>query len=208
MGVVGTIRHENLETEAHAQIYWNYRQRTQDRMALVVRTAGEPASWTSAVIGQIRGVDPEQAVYSVFTMDEIVGRSLSQRRLNAVLVAAFASISLLLAAIGIYGVVSYSVQQRVREFGIRLALGAGSGDVVRMVLRRTAVIAGIGSAVGLAAAGTLGRFLKSVLFQVTATDTISYAAAAVVLIAVALIASYVPVRRALAMDPMQSLRAD
>jgi len=123
-------------------------------------------------------------------------------------VAVFASLSLLLAAIGIYGVVAYSVQQRVPEFGIRLALGARRSDVVRMVLLRAAAIAGIGSTLGLAAAGALGRFLTSVLFQVSATDAISYAAAAAVLIAVALLASYVPVRSVLAMDPMQSLRAD
>jgi putative ABC transport system permease protein len=208
VGVVGRIRHDGLDVESRTQVYWNYRQRMQDRMALVVRTAGDPSQWTSAVISRIRSVDPEQTVYNVFTMDDIVDQSLSQRRLNAFLVAVFASVSLLLAAIGIYGVVAYSVQQRVREFGIRLALGARRSEVVRMVVLRAAAIAGIGSALGLGAAGALARYLSSVLFQVSGTDRISYAAAAAVLIVVALLASYVPVRRALAMDPMQSLRIE
>jgi len=197
-----------LDAETRPQVYWNYKQRAQDRMALVVRTGGDPANWAAPVIAQIRALDPDQPVYNVFTMEDIVDRSLSQRRLNAVLVAVFAGVSLLLAAIGIYGVVAYSVQQRVREFGIRLALGANRRDVMRIVVLRAAAIACIGSVLGLGAAAALGRFLQTMLFEVSATDAVSYASAAAVLIAVAVIASYVPVRRALAMDPMQSLRAD
>ena len=208
VGVVGRIRHDGLDAETRPQVYWNYKQRAQDRMALVVRTGGDPANWAAPVIAQIRALDPDQPVYNVFTMEDIVDRSLSQRRLNAVLVAVFAGVSLLLAAIGIYGVVAYSVQQRVREFGIRLALGANRRDVTRIVVLRAAAIACIGSVLGLGAAAALGRFLQTMLFEVSATDAVSYASAAAVLIAVAVIASYVPVRRALAMDPMQSLRAD
>jgi len=208
VGVVGRIRHDGLDAETRPQVYWNYKQRAQDRMALVVRTGGDPANWAAPVIAQIRALDPDQPVYNVFTMEDIVDRSLSQRRLNAVLVAVFAGVSLLLAAIGIYGVVAYSVQQRVREFGIRLALGANRRDVTRIVVLRAAAIACIGSVLGLGAAAALGRFLQTMLFEVSATDAVSYASAAAVLIAVAVIASYVPVRRALAMDPMQSIRAD
>jgi putative ABC transport system permease protein len=208
IGVVGRIHHDSLDSETRTQVYWNYRQRTQDRMALAVRTTGDPAALTAAVIGQIRAVDPEQPVYSVFTMEEILDRSLAQRRLNAALVAVFASVALLLAAIGTYGVVAYSVNQRVREFGIRMALGARSGDVVRIVVARAAAIAGLGAAAGLAISAVLARFLATLLFQVSGTDWLSYSAAAVALIVVAVAASYVPVRRALAADPLISLRGE
>jgi putative ABC transport system permease protein len=208
VGVVGAIRNDGLDSAAHAQVYWNYRQRTQDRMALVLRVTGDPAQWIGPVITQVRAVDPEQAVYNAFTVDEIIDRSLSQRRLNALLVSLFAAVSLLLAMVGIYGVMAYAVEQRVREFGIRMALGARPSDVIRRVVMRGAVL-GIGGAIlGLAATGLMARFLATLLFHVSATDWISYTAAAAVLTAVALVASYLPVRRAVGNDPMQSLRSE
>jgi putative ABC transport system permease protein len=177
-------------------------------MALAVRTLGDPAALTSTVIAQIRAVEPEQPVYSVFTMEEIVARSLAQRRLDTALVAVFAVAALLLAAIGIYGVVAYSVNQRLREFGIRIALGAQPGDVMRMVVLRGAAIAGLGAAAGLALSATLARFLRALLFEVSPTDWLSYSAAGAALIGVAAAASYVPVRRAMAADPLTSLRGE
>jgi putative ABC transport system permease protein len=208
VGVVGRIKHDSLDAVAPTQVYWPHRQRAQDRMALVVRTAGDPSQWMARTIAAIRAVDPEQPVFNAFTLEEIVDRSLSQRRLNAVLVGVFAGLSLLLATVGIYGVMSYAVEQRRREFGIRMALGANGSDVIGRVVRRGLFIGALGSAIGLAAAGALARFLATLLFQVSATDWISYGAAAAALIAVAVAASYVPARRAAASDPMKSLRAE
>jgi putative ABC transport system permease protein len=208
VGVVGTILHDSLDAEPRAQVYWNYRQRMQERMALVVRAGGDPAERVSEVVSQIRSVDPEQPVYDVATMDQVVGRTLSQRRLNMVLVGVFAAVSLLLAAIGSYGVAAYSVQQRVREFGIRMALGASPADLILTVVCRGALIAGIGSVLGLAAAGALGRLISTLLYNVSATDWISHSAAASILISVTLATSYLPVRRAVASDPMRSLRTE
>ena len=154
----------------------------------------------------VTAVDPDQSVYEAFTMPEVIDRSLSQRRLNATLVALFAGVSLLLAIIGIYGVMSYAVAQRVREFGIRMALGARPASVIGQVVRRGATIGLAGSVIGLAATAALSRFLQSLLYGVSAIDWISYAAAAAVLLAACVAASYMPVRRAVALDPVQSLR--
>jgi putative ABC transport system permease protein len=207
VGVVGRIRHDGLDADAvRTQAYWNYRQRTQDRMALVVRTAGDPGPWMPRVIAAIRAVDPDQPVYEAFTMDQVIDRSLSQRRVDAALVALFAGVSLLLAIIGIYGVMSYAVEQRVREFGIRMALGARPGDVVRQVVRRGTAIGLTGAAIGLAATLAVSRLVQTLLYGVSPKDWVSYTAAAAILIAVAALASYLPVRRAVALDPMQSLR--
>jgi putative ABC transport system permease protein len=208
VGVVGSVRNEGVELAAQAQVYWNYWQRPQERMALVVRTAGDPARWMPSVVASIRAADPEQPVYNTFTMEDVVDRSLSQRRLNALLVGVFAGVSLLLAAVGIYGVMSYAVEQRTREFGIRMALGAKASDVVGRVVMRGAAIGLAGSAIGLAAVGGLSRFLQSLLFHVSATDWVSYSAAAAALIAVALLASFVPAQRAVSTDPMRSLRGE
>ena len=208
IGVVGQIRHDAIDVAGRTQIYWCVNQRAQDRLALAVRTKGEPAALTSTVISQIRSLDPEQPVYNVATMDDIVDRSLAQRRLNAALVAVFAAVALLLAAIGIYGVVAYSVGQRLREFGIRIALGARPAGVVRMVVLRGAAVAALGAALGLAISTALARFLTALLFQVSATDWLSYAAAAAILIVVAVAASYVPVRRAMAAGPLTALRGE
>jgi len=189
-------------------VFWNHPQRPQDRMALVVRTAGEPATWMAQTVAAIRAVDPEQPVYNAYTMQEVVDRSVSERRLHVLLVGLFAAVSLVLAAIGIYGVMSYAVAQRTREFGIRMALGASASAVVRCVVWRGFAIGAIGSGIGLAGVGALSRFLRGLLFNVSATDWISYAAAAGALIVVAAAASYVPVRRAVSLDPMKSLRAE
>jgi putative ABC transport system permease protein len=208
VGVVGAIRNDGLDAAVQTQLFWPMRQRPQDRMALVVRVSGDPAQWMASTIAAIRDVDPDQPVYNAFTLDDIVERSLSQRRLNALLVGLFAVVSLILAAIGIYGVMSYAVEQRTREFGIRMALGAAASDVVRRVVLRGAAIGGIGSLLGLAAIGALSRFVRTLLFQVSATDWVSYSAAALALIAVAVLASYIPVRRAVTLDPMKSLRGE
>ena len=208
VGVVARVRHDSLEAEPRPQVYWSYRQRMQDRMALVVRTADDPAAWTAAVVSQIRSLDAEQPVYAVATMEDVVDRSLTGRRLNALLVAVFAGVSLLLASIGIYGVMAYAVQQRVREFGIRIAVGANRQDVIGMVVLGGVRVGIVGSVIGLAAAAALGRVISALLYDTSATDWMSFTIAALVLLAVAVVASYVPARRAAACDPMQALRSE
>ena len=154
----------------------------------------------------ILSLDPEQPVYDVQTMDEVVGRSLAQRRLSTVMLGTFASISLALASLGIYGVIAYSVTQRVREIGIRLALGAEPRDVVGMVLRQGAVLAALGTTLGLSGALVLTRQLRTLLYNVPPTDWVSFGAGALLLAAVALLASFLPARRASRVDPIVALR--
>lgn len=208
VGVVGSIRNEGLDAAVKTQAYWPHLQRTQDRMALVARTAGDPAQWMTRTIAAIREVDPDQPVYNALTMEEVVDRSLSQRRLNAMLVGLFAAVSLLLAAVGIYGVMSYSVERRAREFGIRMALGAKASDVIGRVVRQGAAVAGIGAAAGLAATAGVARLVDALLFQVSATDWMSYTAAAASLMVVGITASYAPARRAASADPIRTLRSE
>ena len=140
VGVVGHIRHDRLDEDVRPQIYFNYTQRTQDRMALAVRTQGDPAAMGASLAGAIRGLDPEQPVYDARTLEAVVDRSLAQRWLQTSLLGAFAAIALVLASIGVYGVIAYTVGQRRREFGIRLALGARRSEIVLVVMRRGAVL--------------------------------------------------------------------
>jgi putative ABC transport system permease protein len=208
VGVAGHIRHDGLDVDPRPQVYFNYLQRAQDRMAMVVRGAEGGPTLTSAVVAAIRDVDPEQPVYDVRTMNEVVERSTVQRWLNTVLLAAFASMSLLLTTVGVYGVIAYGVTQQIREFGIRMALGAARSDVTRLVLRRGATLAVGGTLIGLAAAVFLTRAMGSLLYGVKPSDPVSFVAAPVLLILVALVASYFPARRAASVDPAITLRGE
>jgi len=208
IGVVGHIRHDGADAEPRTQVYWNYHQRTQDRMALAVRTEGDPAKWASSVIAAIHSVDAEQPVYGVAPMEEIVDRSFAQKRLEATLIGGFAGLALLLAAIGVYGVTAYAVERRVREFGIRMALGANPWQLVGLVMRRVAILCVVGGACGLAASAALGDAIRTVLFHVSPTDWVSYTAAAGVLFAIAMLAAWIPSRRSASIDPLHSLRVE
>ena len=208
VGVVGHIRHDRLDEDVRPQVYFNYGQRAQDRMALAVRTHGDPAAVAASLVGAIRAVDPEQPVYDARTLDAVVDRSLAQRWLQAALLGSFATIALVLASIGVYGVIAYAVGQRTREFGIRLALGARRSEIVLVVMRRGAALFGMGAAIGLAAAAASARVLSSLLFNVTAFDLVSFGAATAVLFAVALAACGIPARRAAGVDPSVALRAE
>ncbi|MBI4472505.1 MAG: ABC transporter permease, partial [Acidobacteria bacterium] len=207
IGVAGHIRNDRVDQDARPQVYWNYQQRAQDRMVLVVRTRRAPESIAASVIREIREADPDQPVYDVRTMTEVVDRSVSQQWLNTVLLGVFAAASLILTGIGIYGVISYSVGQRVREFGIRMALGADRRDLVRFVLRHAAVLTLSGAALGLAAAWLLTGVLSGLLFNVSSTDTLTYVFSAVALVSIGLVASYIPSRRASRVDPMIAIRS-
>jgi putative ABC transport system permease protein len=208
VGVVGHVRHDGLDVDPRPQVYWNYRQRAQDRMVLVVRGRQDARALVPAVLQAIRAVDPEQAAYDVRPMDQVLERSLAQRWLNTVLLGAFGGIALLLASVGVYGVVAFGVTRRLREFGIRMALGAERSQVTRLVLGRAVLLAAGGTVLGLFAAAVLAGAMQSLVFGVAPRDGLSFAAASAVLLAVALLASYLPARRAASVDPMVTLRCE
>src|SRR5579871_731841 len=208
VGVVGHVLNDSLEKDARPQVYWLEAQRTQDRGALVVKTAGRPESFTQAVVEQIRAEDPDQTVYDVRSMEQWVARNLESRDLTAGLVGLFGVSSLILACLGLYGVVSYSAGLRLREFGIRMALGARPAKVRGMVLGHAAQLAVLGSAVGLLLAWPVGAAIKSLLFWVGRADAVSLIIAPALLIAVALVAGLGPARRAARTDPAVTLRAE
>jgi predicted permease len=206
IGVVGHLRHDSLTVDARVQVYWNYLQRGQDRMALVARTSLNPDAMTRSLIAAIRDVDPEQPVYDARPMSAVVDRSLSDRWLTTSVLGAFAGVALLMAAIGVYGVVSYAAGQRAREFGIRMALGASPREVMQLVIRRGAALVTWGLAIGLGGAVLATRLLAQLLHGISRTDWISFTVAALVLTAAALAATIVPARRAVQVDPMSVLR--
>jgi putative ABC transport system permease protein len=207
VGVVGHILNDSLERDPRPQVYWPETQRTQDRGALVVRTARHPESYTQAVVEQIRKEDPDQPVYDVHSMEEWVGRTLQSRTLLTGLVTLFGGASLLLACLGLYGVVSYTADLRLREFGIRLALGASTGHVRGLVLRYAGRLALWGCAIGLALSWPVGAALESLLFGVSRGDAASWLLAPALLIAVALLSGLGPAGKAAKTDPAVTLRA-
>jgi putative ABC transport system permease protein len=208
IGVVAHIRAVGVDEDLRSQVYWSHRQLTQDRVALVVRGTGDPAALVKPVIDAIHAVDRDQPVYDVRTMDAVVARSLARRNLTTMLITTFGGIALVLAAVGIYGVVAYGVTQRLREFGIRIALGATSAEVSRLVLREGTSMALAGAGVGIVAALVLSGVMSNLVFGVAPRDAISLGAATVTLIGVAVIASYIPARRASAVDPAVTLRSE
>lgn len=206
VGVAADIRSDALNEASRMTVYIPFWQDDNRNLSLVVRTAADPSSISSAVRAGIRKLDPELPVPQFRTMREIVSASVAQRRFQLNMVMAFAAIGLLLASLGIYGVVSYSVEQRRGEMGIRMALGASSSNLRTLVVRQglTPVLAGL--AAGLVIAAALGRILSGMLFEVRLTDPLTLAAVAVVLIVVAALACYVPAWRATRSDPLNALR--
>jgi putative ABC transport system permease protein len=175
-------------------------------MTLVVRTAATPTRLASAVTGEVHRLDPEQAVADVRPMEEVVDLALSSARFNTVLLVSFAAVAFLLAAVGIYGVISYDVSRRTGEIGIRMALGAQPVDVLRLILGQGALLAVYGIAAGLVGAGMVTRFMRSMLFGVPPADVWTYTAISILLALVALGASFLPARRAMALEPVTALR--
>jgi ABC-type antimicrobial peptide transport system permease subunit len=173
---------------------------------VLVRSAGDPTALAAAVRRSIAEVDPAVAVFGAEPLRDTLARSVSRERFTMLLLGLFAGAALLLAAAGIHGVLSYGVARRTRELGIRLALGERPGRVLRMVVGEALVMAGAGAAIGLAGALALVRALESLLFGVSAHDALAFAAAPVLLVAVALLAAYAPARRAVRIDPMDALR--
>jgi len=175
-------------------------------MTLVVRSASSPTGLVSAVSNAVHEVDREMPLRDIFTMDDLVANSLTQQRFNMLLLGAFAGLAMLLAAVGIYSVLSYSVKRSVREIGIRLALGARIGDVLRMVVFEGMKPALLGVVLGTAGALAMGRFLSSLVYQVKPTDPVTFLAVTLLLGLVALLASIIPAYRATKVDPMVALR--
>jgi putative ABC transport system permease protein len=175
-------------------------------MAIVTKTASAPGAFVTSVTRALAIVAPDQPVSAMATMEEVIGRSVSSRRFPMLLLSGFALLSLLLAAVGIAGVVGYSVVQRTPEIGVRVALGAQPGDVLRLVIGQSLIWMLAGVAIGLAGCLALLRFLQTLLFGVTATDPVVLGIVSALLLAVALTASYVPARRALRVDPVTALR--
>ena len=208
VGVVGHVLNDSLEKDVRAQVYWPESQRTQDRAALVVRTAGDPAAYAQAVIAQIHAENPDQPVYDVRTMRDWVARSVQTRTLTTSLVSLFGAASLLLACLGLYGTIAYSTGLRRREFGVRLALGATATGVAGLVFRHAGRVAGAGVLAGLALCWPAGQALRSFLFGVGAFDGAAWAIAPVALIVVSLLAALSPAIRAARVDPVDTLRAE
>jgi len=211
VGVVGNVKHYALTDKDTAQMYEPFRQAPIPAMSILLKTGGDPAALAATVRASVQRVDPEQPVASVITLDQMVSDAGALPRVQAGLMAALGAIALLLAAVGLYGVMAYSVSQRTQEIGIRMTLGANRGTVLRMVLGQAILLTAIGLVIGLAGAVALGRVLKSVLepmlFEVKPTDITTLAGVAVILAVVALFAAVIPARRATRVDPIQALRS-
>jgi putative ABC transport system permease protein len=208
VGIMGDVKDAGLDEPDPPQIYLPYLQWPVQSMSVVVKTAVPAGSIMGAVRREVHAVDPNIPVSNVRTLEQIVSQSISQPRFYMTLLAVFAGVALVLAAIGIFGVLSYAVAQRTREIGIRMALGAQAGSVLGLVVRQAMVLAVSGVAAGMIATWWLSGLLATLLFEVTPRDPVTYAAVAATLAAVALIAAYVPARRATRVDPIVALRAE
>ena len=206
VGVVADVRNRGLASEAKKQVYLPLRQSPTAGMALVARTDGDPTAFGGEIRRAVRAVDAEQPIYDLSTMDQILARAVFLPRLSTTLLAAFAGAALLLAVLGIYGVLSYSVSQRTREIGLRMALGATSGRTVGLVARNSLLMVGVGIAAGLVVAVMLARSLGGILYDVSPFDVPSFALAALMLVVAGLAAALLPARRATRVDPMVALR--
>jgi putative ABC transport system permease protein len=205
IGVVGGVKHTDLKTEPRPTMYLAAPQSPYQNMTLLVRSADDPASLTDAVRREVWAVDKDQPLAEITTMDRLFAKAVAPQRFNMLLVGLFAALALTLASIGIYGVIGYSVTQRAQEMGVRLALGASSRDILALVIGQAMRTSLLGVGLGLVAAIGLTRVMSSLLFEVSATDPFVFAGLAALLTGVALIASYIPARRATKVDPLVAL---
>jgi putative ABC transport system permease protein len=206
VGVVGDTKLYGLANLSRLEVYVPSRQVPSSQMDLLVKSRNDPAALTSAVRSAVYSVDKDQSITSVATMKQLVENSIATRRMMLVLLGLFSALALILGAIGIYGVISYSVAQSTRDIGVRMALGAPREGVFRMVIGQGVKLAGTGIGIGILAALGLARLMSSLLYQVSAADVETFLAAALVLLLVAVIACYIPARRAVSVDPVVALR--
>jgi putative ABC transport system permease protein len=208
IGAVADTRRGGIGRPPWAELYFPLTQSADPRLTVLVRTAGDPILMARAVQQQVWAIDPAQPVASIRTLEELLARGQANRRFTTLMLGVFAAVALLLAAVGIYGVIAYSTAQRVHEIGVRMALGATRADVLRMVLRDGVRIGALGAVIGIAAAAAASRVLAGLLFGVSAHDPLTFVALPAGLLAVAVLASWIPARRALAVDPMSALRGE
>jgi putative ABC transport system permease protein len=208
VGVVGDVRQLRLDLPAREEIFVSFRRFTGQQAAFVIRTDGSPDALAGAAIKAIRSVDPEQPIFGIVPMTQVLADAGAERRFSLLLLTLFAGIAFVLSVIGIYGVMAYATSQRRHEIGIRMALGAGSREVLELVVGHGMRLVGIGLLLGLTGAWVLSRVLTSQLYGVSARDPVTYVTVALLLGGVALVASYLPARRALRVDPMASLRSE
>ncbi|MEO6727014.1 MAG: FtsX-like permease family protein, partial [Blastocatellia bacterium] len=206
VGVINDAKQFSAEKEPPITVYYPYEQYLARNMYLVVRTASDPGAMGPVIAGAIQSLDPDLPVFDVRTMDERLSDVLGRRRLSMLLLGGFAGIALILAAIGIYGVMAYSVNQRTREIGIRMALGAQAGDILRLVVGQALLLVSVGIAVGLVGALALTRVMASLLYGISVMDRWTFVLTPLLLAGIALLASYLPARRAAKVAPMIALR--
>ncbi len=208
VGVVTGVHHAGLDSDISIGIYRPHGQYANSDMSLAVRTQSDPLSYVNAVRREIWSIDPKLPPYAIRTMEQVIHEGNWEAPLYSWLFAAFSLVALVLAAVGVYGVVSYSVAQRTREFGIRMALGADRSRVIGLVVRQGVLLTAFGLIGGLAVALALMRFLQSIMFGINPTDPVVYSVAAAAMAGVAILAAYMPARRATRVNPVKALQQE